>query len=62
MVSSGGRGAGVRSGDRSGGRGDARGLGGVTPVFLHSLVLSSLMAARNSKESCVRSGDRSGAV
>ena len=38
------------------------GWGGVTPVFLHSLVLSSLMAARNSKESCVRSGDRSGVV
>ena len=33
MVSSGGRGDGVRNGDRSGGRGDARGLGGGPPCF-----------------------------
>ena len=62
MVSSGGRGDGVRSGDRSGGRGDACGLGGVPPVFLHPLVLSSFTAERKSKGSCVGSGDRSGVV
>ena len=36
MVSSGGRGDGVRNGDRSGGRGDARGLGGGSPLFFYT--------------------------
>ena len=38
------------------------GWGGVPPVFLHPLVLSSFTAERKSKGSCVGSGDRSGVV